>query len=91
MGDRCQLHQVLVALLGFGQKQLVIGLFLRARSSVFQFGRSQIPFHADDRLDTQSFSRIVKLDRAVHDSVIGDGHRFHLEIFGLVQQLIDIT
>jgi hypothetical protein len=55
---------------------------------VFDCARRHVGLATDDRFDSGVRSRLIKFNRAVQISVIGDGHRRHLEFRGLFHQLL---
>ena len=55
---------------------------------VFDGTGRHVGFAADDRLDPGVLRRLIKLDRAVEISVIGNGHRRHPKFPRFFHQLV---
>jgi hypothetical protein len=51
----------------------------------------QIGLDSDDRLDSRSDTRLVVLDRAVHDPVVGQPQRRHVQLGGAGRELVDLA
>ncbi len=77
--DRDELHQVAVADLVFSQQHQVGRLLVDPRLLIQVAARREIDFTADDRLETLGQHRIVKVDHAVEDAMIGDGTGLHAQ------------
>ena len=75
-------HQVGVALVVLRQKdQMVIAVISRPLFPVKPRTGRHINLASDDRLDACLFCRLIKIDHAVHDAVIGYGRAVHSKLF----------
>ena len=82
------LHQVSVAGLVLRQEREMIGGVALVRGPVFDRAGRHVSLAADDRFDPGVRGRLVKLNRAVKISVVGDRDRRHLEFLRLFHQLL---
>ena len=75
------LHQVGVAGIVFRQQdQMIIPVVPMARLPVMARAGGDIDLASDDRIDALFFCRLIKIDHAVHDAVIGYCSRRHSEL-----------
>ncbi len=86
---RGELDEVAVAGVVGGQQRQVVALdpALRARRVVVD----EVDLAADDRLDAVLAARLVELDRAVHDAVVGEPERRLLELRGALGERLDLA
>ena len=76
---RGQLDEVAEAGVVRGQQRQVVALDLRPRSLAVV---DEVGLEPEDRLDPVLVARLVVLDRAVHDAVVGEPERRHAELRG---------
>ena len=85
---RNHLDEVFVAGLVFAQQhQMVVAV--DAVDLVKPAAGGHIDLAADDRPDAGRLGRIVKLDTAVHDAVVGDGHSILAKLLQTRKQPVD--
>ena len=77
MRARGQLDEILVANLVLGQQQQMIIILAALGHRRFDRTRSHIRFNADNWLDVGFFGGGVKLHRAIHHAVVGQGDAVH--------------
>ena len=77
LGKACgaQLDKILVALLVFAQQNQVPRLIVQLVHLVKPGAGRHVQLAADDGLDPRLFGGLVEIHAAVHDAVVGDGHR----------------
>ena len=93
MRRRGEPNQVAVPRLVLGQQHQVMidiapaaaGLFLQSAA------RGHIHFATDDRLDAFLLGRLVKINRAIKHSVVGDRQRRQLQLMGPIHQPVQPT
>ena len=73
MRHRNEIGEIAVALLIFAQQHQMAGLAVKLMLLVKARARSNVDLAADDRLDALGLASAVKVDRAVHHTVVGDG------------------
>ena len=91
--ERDQSHEVLIAYFIFRKEhEMIIGILTPGTGFAFgAMARSHIDFTADDRLDVLGTGRPVKIDRAKHHPVVGDGDGLKIHLAGLVHQPVHTT
>src|SRR2546427_9612120 len=80
LADRAEAHQVHVAIVVGSKQGQMVRVAVDAALSHESRARRDIDLAADDRLDAGVLARLVKVDRAVHDAVVGHPDRGHLEL-----------
>ena len=71
---------------------MIIGILTPGTGFAFgAMARGHIDFTADDRLDVLGTGRPVKIDRAEHHPVVGDGDGLEIHLTGLVHQPVHTT
>jgi hypothetical protein len=81
-----ELDEVPKALVGGREERQVVALDAPiGRPAVVD----EIGLEADDRLDARLFTRLVVLDRPVHDAVVGQAERRHAELGGPLRHRVD--
>ena len=73
-GFRNHVAQVLIALLVFAEQDKVVAFLIQAVNLVCHSPGGHIDLAADDGLDPRCLGSFVKINAAVHDTVIGQGH-----------------
>ncbi len=94
VGGGGEANEVAVAGFVFGEEDEMIVNVAAAAGGGFLFEAAaggDIHFAADDGLDAGLAGGLVKIDRAIHHAVIGDGHAAEFEGLGLVHQAIQTT
>ena len=90
-GPADDLHQVRVAGVVLRQEdQMVVAVVPVALLPVQPGPRRHVDLAADDRIDPLFFCRLIKIDHAVHDAVIGDGCCCHAQFLHPADVLIDL-
>ena len=82
LADRAEPHEVDVALVVGGEEGEVVGVAVDASLTKEARAGRNVDLAADDRLDPCVFARLVEVNRAVHDAVVGETDRGHLELGG---------
>ena len=79
------LHQIAVTLVVLCQKnQMVITVFSTSCFTVKAGSRCNINFTAQDRIDSRSSCRTVKIDHAVHHTMVRNSRTVHAKFFDTV-------
>src|SRR3989339_521749 len=81
-----QLHQVFIALLVLRQKnQMAVsgGIILNADITC------NISLASDNRFDSGGFEFLIKLNRAIHNSMIGNSHRWKRKLLAKINVLVN--
>jgi hypothetical protein len=86
---RGELDQVAVADVVLGQQRQVVALDLAWRA--VRVVVDQVDLAAEDRLDALVPARLVELDRAVHDAVVGQPERRLAELGGALGEGLDVA
>ena len=73
-----EFNQVFITYLVHCQKRYVGAVVFRILFPVMPAVGSQVCFHADNRLNPCFHRRFVKLERAVHNTVVGEGNGRHI-------------
>ena len=81
-GLRHQIAQVFVSCPVLAQQHQMVGVVVQPMHLIRHAPPGHIHLAADDRLDSGGLGRLVKVDTAVHDAVVGDGN-------GGLAQLLD--
>ena len=90
-GAADNLHQVGIAGIVFRQQdQVIIAVLAVALLPVVTRPRRHIDLTPYDGIDTFFFCRLIKIDHAVHDAVIGNGRCRHAKRFHLAYVLGDL-
>ncbi len=89
LGNGGQFTEVAVTFLIFGQQDQVRKIPVVYRCFVESGSGGHINFDADNGFDAGLGRFFIKLDRAEHGAVIGDGHRMHAELGGPLQKVVD--
>lgn len=91
VGDGGEFEEVLVAGMVFGEKSKVVGGAIFAGGLFFVGVRTlaDVGFHADNGFDVGFLAGLVKFDGSVHNAMIGDGGRFHFEVFECGDEVVD--
>ena len=69
---------------------MVIAVLSRPLFSVKSRTGRHIDLASDDRLDACLFCRLIKIDHAVHDAVIGYGRAVHSKLFDALYIFFDL-
>ena len=79
-GDK--LHQIVISCVVLCQqhKMIVSALAVSPGLLVKPGARGHVDFTAKDRLDPRGLCRLVEVNDAVHDAVVGDGHAVHSQL-----------
>ena len=83
-----QLYQIAITGLVLRQQSEMIGRVALVFGPILDRARRHVGLATDDRLDPGFGRFLIKFDRAVKISVIGDRHRRHLEFRRLFHQLL---
>ena len=75
MGQGHQLNEILVPDGVFTQQHQMVSLVVKPMYLVEPGAGRHVDLAADDRLDPVFFAGPVKVHRAVHHAMVGDGHR----------------
>ncbi len=86
LADAGQLAQVAVPLLVFGQQHQVPDSLFVQGGFVGNGPRGHIAFTADNGFDPGRGGLLIKIQRAEHGAVIGDGHGIHAEFLDPLKQ-----
>ena len=85
-------HKVVVSGIIFRQQNQMIVAVLAIGVFPFKAGTGRhINLAADDGLDAHFPCRTVKVNDAIHNAMVGDGHAVHAKLFGPRRQLFDLT
>ena len=91
VGDRDQFHQIFVAFFVLGQQDQMVALAVETvRILAVQIVGCNVHLAADDRFDAALFGLDEKFDGAVQHAMVSDGQRFHPQLFGAVQNIVDL-
>ena len=91
MRSRGKAHEVLVADFIFGQQQeMVVAVLARPAVglAVKPAAGRDLHFAADDRLEILALGLLIKIHRAMHHAMIGDGQRGEVQLHRSVDQLV---
>ena len=91
MRGRGKAHEVLVADFIFGQQQeMVVAVLARPAVglAVKPAAGRDVHFAADDRLEILALGLLIKIHRAMHHAMIGDGQRGEVQLHRSVDQLV---
>ena len=80
LADRAEPHQVEVAGVVGGEEGQVVGVAVDAPLAKQAGPGRDVYLAADDRLDPGFLAGLVEVDRAVHDAVVGESDRGHVEL-----------
>jgi len=80
LADRAQAHEVQVALVVGGEQRQVVRIAVDPSLAQEARAGRHVDLAADDRLDPGVLARLVEVDGAVHDAVVGEADRRHLEL-----------
>ena len=89
IAGRDELDKVVVPLRGLGEQHQVIGRLTRRSALRAPIARRDVDFAPENRIDPALPRVIVKHHRREHVPVLGDRHRGHLQLDGLVEQFLD--
>ncbi len=89
IAGRDELDKVVVPLRGLGEQHQVIGRLTRRSALRAPIARRDVDLAPENRIDPALPRVIVKHHRREHVPVLGDGHRGHLQLDGLVEQFLD--
>ena len=84
--------QVGIALIVLGQKdQMIVSVLARHIVPVKSAVRSHVDLAADDRTDPLGFALLIKINTAVHNTVVGDCTAVHAQLFYLGDILFNLV
>src|SRR5437879_4621194 len=89
LADRAELHEVEVALVARGEQGEVAGVAVDAALAQEARAGRDVDLAAHNRLDSGFLARLVEVDGAVHDAVVGDGQGGHLELGRSLHERVD--
>ena len=88
-GFRHQIAQVFVASPVLAQQHQMVGVVVQPMHLVRHPPAGHIHLAADDGLDARGLGSLVKIDAAVHDAVVGDGHSGLAQLLHPVHQAVN--
>ena len=84
-----QIAQVFIALPVLAQQHQMIGVVVLAVNPVGHAPAGNVDLAADDGLDARGLGSFIKIDTAVHDPVVGDGHGGLPDLLHPIHQAVD--
>ena len=89
IGQRHQLYQILIAGLIFSQQNQMVILGSIDFLTFLAGAGSKINLAANNGLNALLLAFFIKINRAIHDAMVGNGQMFHAQFFGAGHQLLD--
>ena len=89
LADRAEAHQVHIAGVVSGEQRQMVGVAVDAALAHEPRARGDVDLTADDRLDPRVLAGFVEVDGAVHDAVVREADRGHLELRGAAHHRLD--
>ena len=84
-----QITQVFIALPVLAQQHQMIGVVVLAVNPVSHAPAGNVDLAADDGLDARGLGGLIKINAAVHDPMVGDGHGGLPDLLHPIHQAVD--